>query len=139
MNDYVGIALALGMTFFMAALTVATKFFPNADTTKATYLSAFLGALAVAPFATHTLLLTSDYVWLGLYGFINVGLGFGVYLMGVSRVSALAAALIGLIEIPLAPVWAWMLFAEKTSGLVLIGGSIITATAIVYIIGTRKN
>ena len=139
LNDYLGIALALGMTFFMAALTVATKFFPNADTTKATYLSAFLGALAVAPFATHTLLLTSDYVWLGLYGLVNVGLGFGVYLMGVSRVSALAAALIGLIEIPLAPVWAWMLFAEKTTGLVLIGGSLITTTAIVYIIGTRKN
>ena len=29
LNDYLGIALALGMTFFMAALTVATKFFPD--------------------------------------------------------------------------------------------------------------
>ena len=139
LNDYLGIALALGMTFFMAALTIATKFFPDANTTKATYLSAFLGALAVSPFATHTLLLTSDYIWSGLYGFVNVGLGFGIYLMGVTRVSALAAALIGLIEIPLAPIWAWMLFAEQTSGLVLVGGSLITGTAIVYIIGTHKG
>lgn len=38
LNDYWGIALALGMTFFMAALTVATKFFPKANTAKATYL-----------------------------------------------------------------------------------------------------
>ena len=138
LNDYVGIALALGMTFFMAALTVAAKFFPKADTTKATYLAAFLNALAVLPFATHTLLLTADYIWLGLYGFVNVGLGFGVYLLGVKRVSALAAALIGLVEIPLAPVWAWILFAEQTNGLVLIGGSLITGTAIIYIIGTHK-
>ena len=68
-----------------------------------------------------------------------MGLGFGIYLMGVTRVSALAAALIGLIEIPLAPIWAWMLFAEQTSGLVLVGGSLITGTAIVYIIGTQKG
>lgn len=141
LNDYLGIALAFGMTFFMAALTVATKFFPKANTTKATYLSAFLGALAVMPFATHTPLLTSDYIWLGLYGFVNVGLGlgFGIYLLGVTRVSALAAALIGLIEIPLAPIWAWVLFAEQTSGLVLIGGCLITGTAIVYIIGTYEG
>ena len=138
LTDYVGIALALGMTFFIAALTVATKFFPKANTTKATYLAAFLNALAVLPFATHTLLLTADYVWLGLYGFVNVGLGFGVYLLGVTRVSALAAALIGLVEIPLAPVWAWILFAERTSGLVLIGGSLITATAMLYIVGTHR-
>ena len=139
LNDYLGIALALGMTFFMAALTVATKFFPRASTIKATYLSAFIGALAVAPFAAYTLLPTSDYIWLGLYGLVNVGLGFGVYLMGVTRVSALAAALIGLIEIPLAPVWAWMLFAEQTGGLVLVGGILITGAAIVYIIGTQKR
>ena len=139
LNDYLGIALALGMTFFMAALTVATKFFPKANTTKATYLSAFLGALAVLPFVTHTLLQMSDYIWLGLYGFVNVGFGFGIYLLGVTRVSVLAAALIGLIEIPLAPVWAWILFAEQTSGLVLIGGILITGTAIVYIIWTHNG
>lgn len=91
------------------------------------------------PFATHSLLLTPDYIWLGLYGFVNVGLGFGVYLMGVTRVSALAAALIGLIEIPLAPAWAWLLFAEQTGGLVLAGGSLITGTAIIYILGTQNK
>ena len=127
--------LAFGMTFFMGALTVATKFFP-----KATYLSAFLGTLAVMPFATHTILPTSDYIWLGLYGFVNVGLGFGIYLLGVKRLSAIAATLIGLIEISLTPIWAWILFAEKANGLVLTGGCIITATAIIYIMGTqRKN
>ena len=139
LNDYLGISLALGMVFFMAALTVAAKFFPESDTTKATYLSAFLGALIVLPFSTHSILPASDYIWLGLYGFVNVGLGFGVYLLGVKRVSALAAALIGLIEIPLAPIWAWVLFMEQTNRIVLLGGALITGTAIVYIIGTYRG
>ncbi len=139
LDDYCGIALALGMTFFMAALTVATKFFPQSDVTKATYLSAFLGALVVFPFSTHAILIISDYVWLGLYGLVNVGLGFGIYLLGVKRVSALSAALISLIEIPLAPIWAWLLFREQTNQIVIMGGTLITATAIVYIIGTHKK
>ena len=133
LNDYLGILLAMVMTFFMAALTVAVKIFPKANTTKATYLSAFLGALAMLPFATYTALPASDYIWLGLYGLVNVGLGFGIYLLGVTRVSALAAALIGIIEIPLGPVWAWILFAEQPNELVLAGGILITVTAIVYI------
>ena len=139
LNDYVGILLAMAMTFFMAALTVAAKFFPKANMIKATYLSGFLGALAMLPFATYTLLPASDYIWLGLYGLVNVGLGFGIYLLGVTRVSALAAALIGIIEIPLGPVWAWLLFAEEPNGLVLAGGSVITATAIVYIIKVHRQ
>lgn len=139
LNDDLGIALALGMTFFMAAMTVATKVFPKANTTKATYLSAFISALAVCPFATYTLLLTSDYIWLGLYGFVNVGLGFGIYLMGVTRVSALSAALIGLIEIPLAPIWAWLLFNEYIGGLVLLGGSIITLAAATYVLNHHRK
>ena len=133
LNDYLGILLAMVMTFFMAALTVAAKIFPKANTTKATYLSAFLGALAMLPFATYTALPASDYIWLGLYGLVNVGLGFGIYLLGVTRVSALTAALIGIIEIPLGPVWAWILFAEQLNKLVFAGGSLITFTAIVYI------
>ena len=62
-----------------------------------------------------------------------MGLGFGVYLAGVKRVSALVAALVGLTEIPLAPVWAWMLFGERTNLSVLIGGAVILFAAVIYI------
>jgi len=138
-DDFIGIALALGMTFFMASLTVATKFYPNTDTVKATYLSAFLGAIVVLPFASFTNILLIDYFWLAAYGIVNVGLGFGIYLLGVVRLPVLAAALIGLIEIPLAPIWSWMLFGEQTTQLVLVGGLIIVLAAVVYTIGTQKR
>lgn len=100
-QHWTGVVLAFGMTVFMAAITVAAKHFPRADLTKATYLSAFIAAVAVMPFATFSNTLPSDYLWLFLYGFVNVGLGFGVYLLGVARVPALVAALVGLTEIPI--------------------------------------
>lgn len=138
-SDFFGILLAFGMTLFMASLTVAAKFFPDADSTKATYLSAFLGALVTAPLATFGNTLSADYFWLFLYGVVNVGVGFGVYLVGVKRVSALVAALVGLTEIPLAPIWAWMLFGEGMSLTVLTGGLVILTAAVIYIAYSGKK
>ena len=138
LDDYIGILLAFGMTMFMAALTVAAKFFPAADSAKATYLSAFIGALIVIPFATFTNINPNDYYWLALYGFVNVGLGFGIYLLGVMRVTALAAALIGLIEIPLAPIWALLLFDEQVGKLTIVGGGIIFISAAFYLVKSTK-
>ena len=134
LTDHLGVALALGMTFFMAALTVATKFFPNADTLKATYLSAFLGALIMIPFTSFQTVTSTDYAWLSLYGLVNVGLGFGVYLLGVGRVTALAAALIGLAEIPLAPIWAWLFFGETVNSMIVFGGLMILTATIAYLV-----
>ena len=138
-SDFLGIGLAFGMTLFMASLTVAAKFFPDADSAKATYLSAFLGALFTAPFTTFGNTIFADYFWLILYGFLNVGVGFGVYLIGVKRVSALVAALVGLIEIPLAPVWAWLLFEEQVNLSVLLGGLVILTAAVIYIVHSSKQ
>lgn len=138
-NDLAGILLAFGMTLFMASLTVAAKFFPDADSTKATYLSAFMGAVVTAPFATFGNTIPADYLWLFLYGAVNVGMGFGVYLVGVKKVSALVAALVGLTEIPLAPVWAWALFGERVNLPVLLGGAMILFAAVVYITSSGRT
>ena len=137
LNDYIGLLLALGMTLFMAALTVASKFFPRADSIKSTYLSAFLGALIVLPFVTFTNISLNDYYWLALYGLVNVGLGFGIYLIGTGRVAVLTAALIGLLEIPFAPIWAFFLFDEKVDLLTIYGGSIILFSTVFYLIKSK--
>lgn len=139
LSDFIGLLLAFGMTFFMASLTVAAKFFPNADSIKSTYLSAFMGAIIVLPFATFSNIGTSDYYWLGIYGIVNVGLGFGVYLLGVTRTTALTASLIGLLEIPMAPIWAWLLFGEKTSVFVVVGGLLIISSTMIYLIISNQR
>lgn len=134
LGDYLGIGLAFGMTFFMASLTVAAKYFPDADAVKATYFSGFLGALVMLPFSSFVGTLPLDYFWLSLYGLANLGLGFGVYLLGVQRVTATTAALVGLSEIPIAPVWAWLLFAENPGRDTVIGGAVILAATTYYLV-----
>jgi len=132
-GDIIGLALAFGMTTFLASLTVAVKYYPKADMVKATYLAAFLGALLVAPFATFGETSTSDYQWLFLYGFVNVGLGFAVYLVGVSKITAVAAALISLLEVLLAPIWAAWLFNEELGQRTIVGGGVILFATIMYL------
>lgn len=133
-SNWTGFLLAFGMTFFMSALTIAAKFYPSADMMKATYLSAFLAAALTLPFSAFSNTAGSDYAWLLLYGIVNVGLGFGVYLLGVGKVPALMAALIGLVEIPLAPVWGWLLFNEPVGTKAKIGGAVVLTAAAVYLI-----
>ena len=132
-NDVFGIMLAFGMTFFMAALTIAAKYFPEADTTKSTYLSGFLGALITMPFSSFGDTLLIDYAWLAMYGIANLGLGFGVYLFGVQRTTAVTAALVGLMEIPIAPIWAWLLFDEEAGYKTVIGGVVILSATVMYL------
>ena len=133
-DDIFGIGLAFGMTFFMASLTIAAKYFPHANAIKATYFSGFLGALMMLPLSSFTTTLPMDYFWLSLYGIANLGLGFGVYLLGVQRVSATTAALVGLSEIPIAPIWAYLLFAETPGISTVVGGVIITTATAFYLI-----
>jgi drug/metabolite transporter (DMT)-like permease len=138
-QHWAGALLAFGMTVFMAAVTVAAKYVPQANMVKAAYLSAFMSAVAVLPFASFAGTSSSDYLWLTLYGFVNVGLGFGVYLLGVLRISAIAAALIGLTEIPLAPIWALILFKETLLPQTVIGGAIILTAGVVYLISKHAK
>ncbi len=137
-SDFLGLGFALLMTFFMSALTVAAKFYPNINAMKSAYLSGFIAAILVFPFSQIVTASFHDLIWLALYGLINVGLGFGVYLLGVSRVPALAAALIGLSEIPFAPIWALLLFDERVTISMLLGGSLIIIASVIYIVSSSS-
>lgn len=136
----IGLILAFVMTGFMAALTISAKYFPGTNPMKTSYLSAFLGAVATAPFAHFSGVSTHDYLWLALYGALNLGMGFSLYLIGVARVPAMLAALLSLGEIPLAPVWAWLLFGERVDIPTMIGGTLIVSAAVLYItLGSRPS
>lgn len=134
LSDWAGCLLAFGMTFFMAALTIAAKFHPKADSVKATYLAAFIGAALMLPFSDFNGMDTAEVGILLAYGLVNVGLGFGIYLLGVARVSALTAALIGLIELPLAPLWGWYLFGEALTPQAVIGGAVVIGSTVLYLV-----
>ena len=131
--DIIGLGFALAMTFFVAAFTVATKFFDAANPLKIAYLGAFLAAISMLPFANFTDIAQSDYFWLALYGVTNLGIGFGCYFIGVKRTTAMATALLSMLDVILAPFFAWLLFAEVIATQTLIGGAVITGASLIYL------
>jgi drug/metabolite transporter (DMT)-like permease len=120
-----GTLLSFCATLLFALMTVGIKRFPQAQMVKVTYVGAFLSAIAMAPFATFLDISISDIGWLWLYGFMNIGVGFGLYLLGVRRVKAVLASLLCMIEIPLAPLWAYLVFGDRVPPQSLAGGAII--------------
>ena len=110
--------------------TVGIKRYPQADMVKVTCTGAFLGALMVLPFASFSHTSGQDLAWLWLYGFLNIGVGFGLFLLGVQRVKAVLASLICMVEIPLAPLWAYALFGEVVTQQSLVGGAVILAAVL---------
>lgn len=129
-----GAALSLVATLLFALITIGIKRYPTANMVKVTYAGAFGAALAMAPFSSFGHTSAHDLGWLWLYGFLNVGVGFGLYLLGVRRVKAVMASLVCMIEIPLAPLWAYVLFGEQVSQQSLVGGCIILLAVLVNVL-----
>jgi drug/metabolite transporter (DMT)-like permease len=134
-----GSALSLFATLLFAVITVGIKRHAEAQMVKVTYMGTFLAALAMAPFATFTGTSAHDLAWLWLYGVLNVGVGFGLYLLGVRRMRAVLASLVCMIEIPLAPLWVYALFDEKVSQQSLMGGAVIVLAVLVNIWSSARK
>ena len=130
LHNALGSILSFVAVVMFALETVGIKRYPQADMVKVTYTGALLAALMVLPFASFSHTMGRDLAWLWLYGFLNIGVGFGLFLLGVQRVKAVLAALICMVEIPLAPLWAYALFGEVVTQQSLIGGAVILAAVL---------
>jgi drug/metabolite transporter (DMT)-like permease len=130
LESALGSLLSFVAVVMFALETVGAKRFPQLDMVKVTYTGAFLAALMVWPFSSSSGASARDLAWLWLYGFLNIGVGFGCFLLGVRRVRTVLASLICMVEIPLAPLWAFALFGEAVSRQSLIGGAVILASVL---------
>ena len=133
LHSLLGAGLSLTATLLFALITIGIKRYPQAEMVKVTYVGAFIAALAMAPFFNFGTTSTHDLLWLWLYGFLNVAVGFGLYLLGVRRIKAVLASLVCMIEIPLAPLWVYALFGEQVSQQSLLGGGVIVSAVLVNV------
>ena len=141
-HSAIGPALSFVATLMFSLTTVGIKQHPGADMVKVTYVAGFLSALAMAPLATFSQWGSNgpiDLAWLWLYGFLNIGVGFGAFLLGVQRMKPVHASLLCMIEIPLAPLWAWLAFGESVTRLTLWGGAIILLAVLVAMGWPRRS
>ncbi len=129
-----GLALAFAMAFSMAMTTVAFRKHPDAGCWPIGCLSNALTATLSVFLAQPLVVTPPDLMYLLLFALVQMTLGLGLFVMGTRRLPAADAAMIGLIEAPLAPLWVWLALGETPSGQTSIGGALVLAAAASHII-----
>ena len=70
----------------------------------------------------------SDLAGVAFLGVVQIGIAYAVFGFGIARVAALEAALIGMLEPVLNPVWVFLFLGETPGWWAVLGGVIIIAT-----------
>ena len=125
-----GNLLALGMTGFLSLMMVILRKRRGIDMLPATGLSAFLCAVIVLPFAHPAAAQGEAFALLVLFGSVQFGLGLILMTLGSRLVSATRAALISVLDTPLAPLWVWLAFGDTPAVATLAGGAIVLAAVV---------
>ena len=125
-----GDALAFGMVLTFALTMVLIRRKRAVSMLPAVGLSCLLTSLVAWPFASMGPISAMQMTQLGLFGVLQLGLGLVLLTLGMRLVSAAQAAMIGLLDAPLAPVWVWLAFNEVPPRLTLIGGAIVMAAVV---------
>lgn len=69
-----------------------------------------------------------------LFGAGNLGLGLALFALGAPRIPAALTAILGVLEPVLGPVWVWLVLGEAPAGPALIGGAIVIAALLLFIV-----
>jgi drug/metabolite transporter (DMT)-like permease len=125
-----GDMLAFAMTLTFALTMVLMRRGHRVSMLPAVAIMCFLTAVIAAPFARIGPVGSLPLPQLALFGTCQLGLGLVLLTFGMQRVSATQAALIGLLDTPLAPLWVWLAFSEVPPLPTLLGGAIVMAAVI---------
>jgi len=133
-----GDGLALVMTADMALMLTLFRRFPAVRGTSVNLTSSILLmagsylASDVWPLPANQLLLLAAFGLVFAFAYVTLA-------EGAKRVPAAESALLGLLETPLAPIWAWLAFSELPSTAALGGGAIILASVLIHIAWSARG
>ena len=96
-------------------------------------LAGAISAVVAVPFAHPAAVTGKDFVWLLALGPGQLAGGLLLYLASLKRIPAGRAALLGLLELVLGPIWVWMIDGERPADLTLLGGAIVIGAAAVNV------
>lgn len=121
----VGDVVALGMTATFAFMIVLPKVYPGLDLRAASILGAAITFAVFAPFGHPQTMPARDWTVLAGFGFTNFTVALYLFLVGARHLAAAQAALIGTLDVVLAPFWVWLAFDERPSLATVAGGGMI--------------
>jgi drug/metabolite transporter (DMT)-like permease len=136
----IGDFLAFIMTLGMVVMMIISRRHHDIPVLAAACLSAILSAAACWPMASHTLPPANMMVALALFGLVNSAIGIALFTLGARLIPAVETALIGALDVPLAPIWVWLAFAETPGRNTLIGGLLVFGAVLANIcFGARSQ
>ena len=125
LSDMLGNLASFVVVVTFAMLVVMSRRDPLLDLTLINALGTLSVGLAVLPFAEGPMPGTADLALLALFGLTTTAGAYVVFLIGSRFIPAAEAGLVGLIDVPLAPLWVWLVFGETPPANVLVGGAVI--------------
>lgn len=136
-GNLLGDALAFAMTAAFALMMVLIRRARAVSMLPAVGLSCFLTSALTWPVAMTGPLASLPLLHLALFGAVQLGLGLVLLTLGMRRMPAGRAALIGLLDTPLAPIWVWLAFDEVPPAATLLGGAIVLGAVLWHTAGER--
>ncbi|MFI5014873.1 MAG: DMT family transporter [Hyphomicrobiales bacterium] len=130
-----GDGLALLMAISLSLMTVIARRHARLPPLPTACIASLVAASAVLPLgwvSSASFVVTwQAAAWLAGFGIMTMAVALPCYLSGAAQVPAGQAMLISASEMPLAPLWVWLAFAETPSSASLIGGGVV-ALAIIF-------
>ena len=131
--DLIGDLLALGMTALMALMMVIMRRYPDRPMTLAVGpVSCLQLAATVWVMGAHLDVSARELVLLAGFGVVHAAATV-LLAEGLLRIRAAEAALLGALEVPLAPLWSWLILSEILRMPTVAGGAVVLVTLAWYL------
>jgi len=134
-----GDLMSFGMVLSMAALILIARARPGLPAVAAGVVSAFLAATICLPFATTTGLTPGNLTLTAAFGLVNSSLAFALFVFGARRVTPVETALMGALEVPITPLWVWLVFGETPGPATMGGGALVLAAVVGHIVWSARR
>lgn len=124
-----GMAVAALVSLCMSGNYVVVRHRRDIGMAPAIWLAGLLSGLVALPFAQPGNVKWEMVPWLLALSPGQLAGGLLLYMASLKRIPAGQAALLGLLELVLGPIWVWLFDGERPDDLTLVGGSIVIAAA----------
>ena len=121
----IGDGLALLVAVVFASATVITRRHAEVRMMPAVCTGTLIAAVVASGMASHFAIGAVDMALLFVFGALNLGLGMALFVTGVRLLPSALAALIGVVEPVLGPVWVWLVHGELPGVRTLVGGLVV--------------
>lgn len=118
-----GLSLLIAVAFALA--TVTTRRHRHIQMVPATALAVGAATVVSACLAGSYRVGWPDIGWLAAFGTVSLGLGLALFSLGARLLPAAVAALVGVLEPVMGPIWVWLVHGEVPQERTLYGGALV--------------